>query len=195
MRVDHIDGLSLPERLLQKAAARACATWNMSDRRDSPGGNGLFRRRKNFGARRMPPEELGDRWHDRLRLHGRSERAAARCRPASSRCSELWQRLSGRSGDFAAEEELARRQILERSFSAQRDATVATFYEIAQSDLATRDFSRCRHRAACLTEILAHFPALSDLRAGRSCIREPIARFSRRPSGKPGRRACPAIDG
>ena len=71
--------------------------------------------------------------------------------------SALWHRISGRSSDFASEEELARRQILQRSFAAQYDASISALYQIAQSDLATRDISRSAI-GRCLTEILSHFP-------------------------------------
>jgi len=71
--------------------------------------------------------------------------------------TELWHRLSGRPADFGSEEQLARRQVLERSFSAQRDAVVEFLYALAQSNLVTRDCSRAALRR-CLTEILAHFP-------------------------------------
>src|ERR1035441_787667 len=78
--------------------------------------------------------------------------------PAGERpLADLWERASGRSSDFASEEILALRQILERSFTAQREATVQALYAIAQSDLKTRDLSRSVIRR-CLTEILAHFP-------------------------------------
>jgi (1->4)-alpha-D-glucan 1-alpha-D-glucosylmutase len=71
---------------------------------------------------------------------------------------KLWERASGRSADFAIEEKLARRQILQRSFAAQHEAAAQALYEIAQADLSTRDFSR-RAIGRCLTEILTHFPA------------------------------------
>jgi (1->4)-alpha-D-glucan 1-alpha-D-glucosylmutase len=71
--------------------------------------------------------------------------------------SALWHRISGRSPDFASEEELARRQILLRSFGSQFDATTRALCQIGQRDLNTRDISRSAI-ARCLTEILAHFP-------------------------------------
>ena len=58
---------------------------------------------------------------------------------------------------FDLEEELARRQILNRSFSAQLDSTANAFYITAQSELITRDISRSALRRV-LVEILAHFP-------------------------------------
>ena len=53
--------------------------------------------------------------------------------------------------------ELARRQVLQRSFSAQRDATVEALYAIAQCEAATRDYSRSAICGA-VTEILVNFP-------------------------------------
>jgi malto-oligosyltrehalose synthase len=69
----------------------------------------------------------------------------------------LWQRVSGRPGDFAAEEALARRQILARSFSAQLGALVQTLRDIAARDLATRDYTAAAIRRV-LVELLSHFP-------------------------------------
>jgi (1->4)-alpha-D-glucan 1-alpha-D-glucosylmutase len=70
----------------------------------------------------------------------------------------LWRRASHRDADFPAEELLARRQILQRSFAAQLETVVQAFYAVAQSELHTRDISTVALRR-CLTEILAHFPA------------------------------------
>ncbi len=71
--------------------------------------------------------------------------------------TRVWRRISGRSGNFDDEEELARRQILDRSFSAQRDSAVRALYAILQSELTLRDISWSALRRA-LTEILVHFP-------------------------------------
>jgi (1->4)-alpha-D-glucan 1-alpha-D-glucosylmutase len=69
----------------------------------------------------------------------------------------LWTRISGRYANFDAEEELARRQMLDRSFSAQRKSVVRALYVVAQRGLETRDIPWAAiHRA--LTEILVHFP-------------------------------------
>jgi (1->4)-alpha-D-glucan 1-alpha-D-glucosylmutase len=78
---------------------------------------------------------------------------AAGCEPLTA----FWSQISGRTGEFGAEEELARRQILEGSFSAQREALVSVINRITQADVGTRDFSRSAIRR-CVTEILVHFP-------------------------------------
>jgi (1->4)-alpha-D-glucan 1-alpha-D-glucosylmutase len=69
---------------------------------------------------------------------------------------DLWRRISGRPDDFDSEEELARRQILQRSFAAQLEAAVEALYAIAQTEAGSRDHSRSAIRRA-LTEILVHF--------------------------------------
>jgi malto-oligosyltrehalose synthase len=71
--------------------------------------------------------------------------------------ASFWHRISGRAATFAEEEALARRQILERSFSAQRASLVEVLYQLAQADITTRDFSRATIDR-CVTEILVHFP-------------------------------------
>ena len=63
--------------------------------------------------------------------------------------AEAWSSLSGRSADFAPEEQAARREIVARSFSAQLDACAAAF---AGGELARATLRRV------LTELLVHFP-------------------------------------
>ncbi|MFD1330528.1 malto-oligosyltrehalose synthase [Methylopila musalis] len=70
----------------------------------------------------------------------------------------FWAELSGRPEDFHAEEEIARREILDRSFSAQLDQAAQALHQVARLDYDTRDTSRAAIRRA-LVELLAHFPA------------------------------------
>ncbi|WP_309394051.1 malto-oligosyltrehalose synthase [Chelatococcus sambhunathii] len=70
----------------------------------------------------------------------------------------LWAEISGRSADFHVEEEAARREILDRSFSAQLDQAAEALHRIARLDYETRDTPRAAIRRA-LVELLAHFPA------------------------------------
>jgi (1->4)-alpha-D-glucan 1-alpha-D-glucosylmutase len=67
----------------------------------------------------------------------------------------LWQSISGRSGDFEIEEQLARREIMARSFSAQLESCTASFHRLARAEGS--EFSRASLRRA-LVELLAHFP-------------------------------------
>ena len=72
-----------------------------------------------------------------------------------SRLGALWESLSGRSADFATEEQAARREIIARSFSAQLEACAATFHRLARAEAT--EVSRAALRRA-LVELLAHFP-------------------------------------
>src|SRR5579883_2127512 len=69
--------------------------------------------------------------------------------------AQLWKNVSGRPADFGAEEELARREVLIQSFSAQLSAAVGAIYRFAEANLDTRDVARPAIQRA-LAEILAH---------------------------------------
>jgi malto-oligosyltrehalose synthase len=70
--------------------------------------------------------------------------------------ARVWAQASGRSAAFAPEEELARREIVARSFSAQLDACASACHSSVQ-DLLGGDLGRATLRRA-LMEVLAHFP-------------------------------------
>ncbi|WP_315764779.1 malto-oligosyltrehalose synthase [Sphingomonas sp. Y38-1Y] len=72
--------------------------------------------------------------------------------------TELWQRVSGRAGDFASEEHRARIETLERTFPGQLNAAAAAFHGIAMSDAETRDLTQGMIRRA-LFGMLLHFDA------------------------------------
>jgi malto-oligosyltrehalose synthase len=74
---------------------------------------------------------------------------------AEGKLGAMWETLSGRSADFAIEEEAARREIIARSFSAQLEACVASFHRL--SELEGAELTRAALRRA-LIELLAHFP-------------------------------------
>ena len=76
---------------------------------------------------------------------------------AQKKLADFWHSVSGRPPDFDVEEQLARRQILKRSFSAQFKALVDSFVAIAAATLSTRDYSAAAI-GRCLTEILVNFP-------------------------------------
>jgi (1->4)-alpha-D-glucan 1-alpha-D-glucosylmutase len=66
----------------------------------------------------------------------------------------LWSSISGRPMEFAAEEETARRELLDRSFTAQLTALVCVLHRLARTDRSTRDVSWASIRRS-LIEILA----------------------------------------
>ncbi len=86
----------------------------------------------------------------------------------------LWSRLSGRSGDFEAEVEAARRQIVREALSSEWFATANALLRVARRDLATRDITQTGIRWA-LAELLAHFHAYR-IYAGPAGISEPDRR-------------------
>jgi len=155
LRIDHIDGLSQPEAYCRKLRARLS---DLESRRPAaaPHGPAYLVVEKILARDEALPKSWltdGTTGYDFMDQVSALLHDEAGERPLG----ELWHRLSGRPADFDSEEELARRQILERSFSAQRDAVVDTLYALARSNLVTRDCSRAALRR-CVTEILAHFP-------------------------------------
>jgi (1->4)-alpha-D-glucan 1-alpha-D-glucosylmutase len=154
LRIDHIDGLSQPETYCRKLRARLSA---LDEKRpaDAPPGPAYLVVEKILARDEALPKTWlsdGTTGYDFMDQVSALQHDPAGARPLT----ELWHRVSGRTADFASEEELARRQILEQSFSAQRDSVVESLYALAQSSLVTRDCSRAAIRRA-LTEILVHF--------------------------------------
>jgi malto-oligosyltrehalose synthase len=76
---------------------------------------------------------------------------------AESPLAMAWAQMSGRPGDFAREEESARRYIVDHSFTAPLEAAVAAFDRLAKADPLALEISRPALRRA-LTEMLVHFP-------------------------------------
>ena len=155
IRVDHVDGLSRPGDYCRKLRERLRALQPERPR-SSPKGPAYLVVEKILSRDEALPDDWatdGTTGYDFMDLV-----SCLQHDPDGDRTlTKLWTRTSGRSGDFAAEEELARRQILQRSFTAQHEAVVQVLYAIAQKDLSTRDFSVAALRR-CLSEILAHFP-------------------------------------
>ena len=155
LRVDHIDGLAQPgeycrklrARLRELQATRPAALTN---------GDPYFVVEKILSRSEMLPHEWetdGTTGYDFMDEVNALQHDAA----GEAALTRLWQHISGKTDDFDAKEETARREIIERSFSSQRESTVHAFDRVMQSDLDTRDISRAAIRR-CLTEILAHFP-------------------------------------
>jgi len=155
IRVDHIDGLSQPQKYCRRMRQRL---FELERGRpaEAPLGRAYFVVEKILAS----DESLPIGWHvDGTTGYDFMDEASGllHAKRGEQPLGELWRRVSGRPDDFGVEEVLARRQILQGSFSAQRDATVEALYAIAQCETATRDYSRsaiCR----ALTEILIHFP-------------------------------------
>jgi (1->4)-alpha-D-glucan 1-alpha-D-glucosylmutase len=66
-----------------------------------------------------------------------------------------WQQTSGRSAKFSSEEEMARREILDRSFSAQLEGLVSALYRFSRDVHALDDVSRPSLRRAAIEILVA----------------------------------------
>ena len=154
VRVDHIDGLAQPERYCRQLRERlraleAARPVTVPDGRAYVVVENILARGESLPAGWQTDGTTGYDFMDEISavLHDKTGERPLRA---------LWRNVSGNPRDFDGEEELARRQILERSFAAQRQALVESLHVLAQASLATRDYSREAIRR-CLTEILAHF--------------------------------------
>jgi (1->4)-alpha-D-glucan 1-alpha-D-glucosylmutase len=155
VRIDHIDGLADPRGYARK----------------------LRRAMESAGQKRPPEAAKGPPYivvekilngRERLDLDWRTDGttgydfmdqvSAVLHDPAGEApLSALWTNVTGRTADFAQEEEAARRQILRDNLASELLATAAALHRIARRDLATRDYTLTGIRRG-LTEILAHFP-------------------------------------
>lgn len=154
LRIDHIDGLSDPAGYCARLRSRLA---ELAMRRPAP----LQQRayvivEKIFGRGETLPSGWGC---DGTTGYDFMDEVSALLHDArgEKRLTETWMSVSGRPGDFAVEEEAARREIVARSFAAQHDSVAAAFHAVAQGNLSTRDIGRPALRRA-LTELLAHFP-------------------------------------
>jgi (1->4)-alpha-D-glucan 1-alpha-D-glucosylmutase len=154
IRVDHIDGLAQPDAYCRRMRQRLGELERVRPA-GVPQGRAYFIVEKILARNESIPIEwdvdgtTGYDFMDEASTLLHDERG-------EEPLGDLWRRISGRPDHFDCEEELARRQILQRSFAAQLEAAVEALYAIAQTETATRDYSRsaiCR----ALTEILVHF--------------------------------------
>ena len=164
VRVDHVDGLADPRGLLPPpagatrciggAAAGGCAARS-----------GMARGREDPRRRRAPARRLGGGWHQRLRLHGRGERAAAR--RLGRGCVA---RVLGR-GEWSPHR-LCRRGDRGTTRCARAHLHVAArcggrvAASIATARVDTRDTTRAAIRRA-LVALLAHFPVYRSYGVGQ----------------------------
>lgn len=153
VRVDHIDGLADPRTYCRRLRAR----FEELERQrppDAPSGRAYIVVEKILGAHEQLPagwECDGTSGYDFMDQVSRVLHDSRGAKPLA----ELWASVSGRPAEFAPEEQASRREILDRSFSAQLLAVVGALYSLGQADLSTRDIARPAIRRA-LIEILAH---------------------------------------
>jgi (1->4)-alpha-D-glucan 1-alpha-D-glucosylmutase len=153
VRIDHVDGLAYPETYCRKLRTRLAAL-ELHRPAHCRAARAYLIVEKILAAEESLPEGWqtdGTTGYDFMDDIDAVQHDAAGERPLT----ELWERVSGRSGKFAVEELRARRQILAQSFAAQCEGAVDALWKVARSGLATRDISRAALRR-CLIEILVH---------------------------------------
>ncbi|HVB66928.1 MAG TPA: malto-oligosyltrehalose synthase [Acetobacteraceae bacterium] len=165
MRVDHVDGLTDPPGYCRRLRARLEA---LGAKRPAaaPATRPYIVVEKILGAGETMPADWG--------VDGTSgydfmdSVSAVQHDPAAERSlAFFWSAVSGRPADFSTEEALARRQIVERGFDAQLEATASTLHRLARLDPLTRDTTQPAIRRALLT-LLVHFPVYRTYDAGMS---------------------------
>jgi (1->4)-alpha-D-glucan 1-alpha-D-glucosylmutase len=154
VRIDHIDGLADPAGYCRALRARLTALRTKRPPSAEPG-PAYFVVEKILGR----DEQLPSLWqtdgtvgYDFMNQVNAVQHDPAGAAPLTA----LWTEIAGRTGDFATEEEQARREILARSFTAPLEALVRSFAAIAQGDVATRDITAGALRR-CLVEVMAQF--------------------------------------
>ena len=152
-RIDHIDGLSHPGDYCRKLRARL-AGLESTRPADAPPGPAYIVVEKILGS----GEHLRRDWDcDGTSGYDFMDQVSAMLHDGAAQqpLAALWAKVSGRSPSFAVEAEESRREILDRSFTAQLNAAAWAFHRLARATDA--DVSRPAIRRA-LGEILAHFP-------------------------------------
>ncbi len=165
VRVDHVDGLSDPPGYCRRLRARLD---ELTEKRpaDAPKNRAWLVVEKILGA----GEHLPDDWEvDGTSGYDFMDQVSALLHDAAGgvELRRLWNSITGRPADFAVEERAARREVLQRSFSAQLDATTASLHRLAVSRLETRDLTFHAIRRA-LVALLANFPVYRTYGARRS---------------------------
>jgi (1->4)-alpha-D-glucan 1-alpha-D-glucosylmutase len=153
VRVDHIDGLSHPGDYGRKLRARFAALESLRPP-EAPRGPAYIVVEKILGS----DEHLRADWGcDGTSGYDFMDQVSALLHDGEAEASlaTLWARVSGRSPSFMVEAQASRREILDRSFTAQLNAAARAFHRLARA--SGSDVSRAAIRRA-LGQVLAHFP-------------------------------------
>ena len=166
IRVDHIDGLSYPQKYCQKLRTRLHDLQPTRPHHASAG-PAYFVVEKILG----PNEHLATSWQtDGTTGYDFMGQVSALLHdPAGEKpLADLWHRIGGRHRTFAAEERQSRREVLDRSFFAQFESMARAFHALARENLATRDWSKAAI-SRVLRQILIHFPVYRVYASVGSC--------------------------
>jgi malto-oligosyltrehalose synthase len=163
MRVDHVDGLTDPPGYCRRLRARL-EQFVAQRPADAPHERPYIVVEKILGAGEAMPTDWqvdGTSGYDFMDAVN-----AVQHDPEADRAlAFFWSAVSGRPADFHVEEAVARRQLLERGFDAQLEATATLLHRLARLDPHTRDTTQPAIRRALLA-LLAHFPVYRTYNAG-----------------------------
>ncbi|HEY4135117.1 MAG TPA: malto-oligosyltrehalose synthase [Alphaproteobacteria bacterium] len=155
LRVDHVDGLTDPAVYCRLLRERLTALEPQRPA-GAPPGPALLVVEKILGA----GERLPAAWHSDgpTGYEFMNEVSALQHDPnGEAPLTRLWQDLSGRSGNFEAEERLARRETLASAFAGQHMAVARAFHLAARRERPVLDVSEDSFRRA-LAALLERFP-------------------------------------
>lgn len=155
VRVDHVDGLADPRSYCRRLRARLRSLARQRPD-DAPKGPAYFVVEKILA----PRERLARDWQiDGTTGYTFMNEVGALLHDPNGEdaLSGLWERLTGRTADFEAEERRARRRTLQELLAADFNACAHALHTIARSRPQTRDFTLFAIRRVLL-ELLVAFP-------------------------------------
>ncbi|MDB6060799.1 MAG: treY [Verrucomicrobiaceae bacterium] len=155
LRIDHIDGLADPRTYCRRLRTRLN---RLSKERpaDAPNGAAYFVVEKILA----PEERLPREWQvDGTTGYSFMNDVSALLHDPNGEhaLGALWTELSGRAGDFEAENKNARRRILQELLGSEFNSCALALHRIARTDPLTRDWSVLAIRRV-LQELLVQFP-------------------------------------
>jgi (1->4)-alpha-D-glucan 1-alpha-D-glucosylmutase len=153
VRIDHVDGLTDPRSYCRRLRSRFETLASQRPPQAPPGAPYIVAE-KILGAHEQLPADWGCDGTSGYDFTDQVSRVLHDPRGAEP-LAKLWASVSGRPAEFVIEEESSRREILDRSFSAQLLAAVKAIHRFAVAGLSTRDTAQPAIRRA-LIEILAH---------------------------------------
>jgi malto-oligosyltrehalose synthase len=152
VRVDHIDGLSDPADYCATLRRRLDARGTQRPASAPQGRAYIVVEKILLRDETLPDWDCdGTSGYDAMNDLSALQHDARAAAPLGT----LWHRISGRSADFAPEEQAARHEIIARSFAAQLEACTGAFHALARAEGS--EITRAALRRS-LTELLAHFP-------------------------------------
>lgn len=164
VRIDHIDGLADPRTYCRRLRTRLNRRAR-SRPPQAPPGPAYFVVEKILAPEERLPREWGV--DGTTGYSFMNEVSSLLHDPVGEGpLTQLWRRLSGRSGDFEEESRRARRRILDELLASEFSACALALHRIARSDPRTRDWTLLAIRRV-LRELLVQFPIYRTYADGR----------------------------